>query len=40
MNSVYEKLFPKPYPVRSTVQVVLPFDALVAIEATVYLKRE
>jgi len=40
MNSVYEKLFPKPYPVRSSVQFVLPFDALVAIEATAYLKQE
>src|ERR1700690_2426267 len=39
-NSVYEQLFPNPCPVRSTVQVVLPFDALVAIESTAHLKQK
>jgi 2-iminobutanoate/2-iminopropanoate deaminase len=36
MNSVYCTAFRAPYPVRSTPQVVLPFGALVGIEATAY----
>jgi 2-iminobutanoate/2-iminopropanoate deaminase len=36
MNAVYADFFPPPYPARSTVQVTLPFGALVGFEATAY----
>ncbi len=32
MNQVYSRMFPPPYPARSTPQVKLPFGALVGIE--------
>ena len=37
-NEVYQSMFSEPYPVRSTVEVGLPFDALVALEVTAYRK--
>ena len=39
MNAVYRAAFGDRYPARSTPQVVLPFGALVGIEATAYRPR-
>ena len=39
MNSVYGATFQAPYPVRSTVEVRMPFGALVGIEATAFRRR-
>ena len=36
MNSVYAARFAAPYPVRSTVEVRMPYGALVGIEATAF----
>jgi len=40
MNRVYSSVFQAPYPARSTVQVIMPFGALVGIEATAYFSRK
>jgi 2-iminobutanoate/2-iminopropanoate deaminase len=37
MNRAYSSVFQGLYPARSTVQVIMPFGALVGIEATAYL---
>jgi len=36
MNRVYSAVFQAPYPARSTVQVRMPFGALVGVEVTAY----
>ena len=36
MNRVYASVFQTPYPTRSTVQVGMPFGALVGVEVTAY----
>jgi 2-iminobutanoate/2-iminopropanoate deaminase len=36
MNAVYGATFQAPYPARSTVEVRMPFDALVGIEVTAF----
>lgn len=40
MNQVYSTVFQAPYPARSTVQVRMPFGALVGVEVTAYRNRK
>jgi len=40
MNRVYSVVFQAPYPARSTVQVRMPFGALVGVEVTAYKSRK
>jgi 2-iminobutanoate/2-iminopropanoate deaminase len=40
MNRVYSVVFHAPYPARSTVQVRMPFGALVGVEVTAYKSRK
>jgi|OpeIllAssembly_1097287.scaffolds.fasta_scaffold1799272_1 hypothetical protein len=40
MNRVYSAVFQAPYPARSTVQVRMPFGALVGVEVTAFRSRK
>ena len=40
MNRAYSAVFQAPYPARSTVQVKMPFGALVGVEVTAYRSRK